>query len=135
MANQPGIFRSRVVETRGGFCFSHESLAHVGPKREIGRKKLYRHVALEPRVAGAVDDSGATASNLALYLVCRSQPSLDARAKIALGCGLRWVGQAVCVMVNSLVYHAESGSARPGNRNRSVTKADYSQVTPKVSPP
>jgi hypothetical protein len=61
---------------------AHESFTHIRSEREIRWKQLDRDFALEAGVAGAIDDAGAAASNLVLKLICRSEPPLDAQAKV-----------------------------------------------------
>jgi len=44
-------------------------LTDVRPKGQLGREKLYRDVALEASVLGAIDDSHTATANFAVQLI------------------------------------------------------------------
>ena len=72
----------RMIQSRGGFRFAHESLTRVGPECEIGRQQLDRYIALEPAVACAIDNSSPATPDLSLDLICGSERAFDASAKL-----------------------------------------------------
>ena len=59
----------RMAELGRRFGFAKKPLADVRPKGQLGRKELYRDVALEALVHGTIDDSHAATPDLAVQLI------------------------------------------------------------------
>jgi hypothetical protein len=70
----------RMAQAGGHFGFAQETRADVRAKREVRRKELDGHPAMQACVACAVHDGHAAAADLAFHLECRrecaAQPSL-----------------------------------------------------------
>jgi hypothetical protein len=67
-----------MIESRRRFGLSHEPLAGVGAKSELGRKDLECDTALQPPVAGSIDYSGPASPELFLNVVIRLDRVLHA---------------------------------------------------------
>src|ERR1019366_1647202 len=76
----------RVRKLRGHLCLAQESRLHLRTERELGRKDLQRHLAVQPHVARTIDDGHAAASDLVLDLEERADRAFNAVAqRVALG--------------------------------------------------